>query len=531
MNKRLVALFSLMTILAFCITMHTFMISNSKAYVSVAGAQSVYTVRVCRTRGRIYDRHMRSLAGGRLQYRAVIAPSQETVLALTKALDSDTLLAIKDRLTGRHPFVCDVPDASCDGRGAIVYPAEKRYGANYIAPHVVGYVDGEGTGVYGIERVFDDYLAGASGELSVRFQIDATGAGLSGVEPEITDTTDDSVAGVVLTLDMDVQQLAEKAAEQFMEKGAIIIMGAKSGEILASVSCPDFSPDDVAASLDRADAPFVNRALSAYDAGSVFKLAVAAAALESGVPASHEYVCTGSVTIGENIFNCSNRSGHGRIDMEKAVAHSCNTYFIELASLLGGERILEYARLFGFGESICLAGEYLTAAGCLPSSSELQKPAALANISFGQGTLLTTPLHIAAMTAAIADDGVYHDPSVYLRLVDRDLAAVREGDPGSSRRIISQSTARQLRGFMRAASLYGTAVSGSGDFVACAAKTGTAQTGIKTNGREVVQAWMTGFFPYEEPEYIVTVLVEDGVSGGSSAAPVFKYLADRLAPR
>lgn len=527
-QRRVGVLFFFMALLAFGLMVRTLTVAMTPAYVQAADSQSVYNLTVYSTRGRIYDRHLRSLAGGRKQYRAVIIPSRDTTVRLTGALPPDKLLEIQDSLTGTVPFVCTVDDAAADGKGAIVYPAQKRYGANCVAVHTVGYLGSDGRGASGIERAYDDYLASASGALSVRFTVDATGAGLAGIEPEVTDTTGKSVAGVVLTIDTDIQMLAEQAAKEYMDKGAVVVIEAATGKILASASAPDFEQDDIAGAIERDDGSLVNRATSAYDLGSVFKLVVAAAALESGISAEFMCECTGCVEIGVNKFHCANRNGHGEIGMEEAFARSCNIYFIELARQLGGDTILDYARRFGFGRSIVLANGYKTSAGCLPEADSLDRPAALANFSFGQGELMATPDHVAAMTAAVARGGVYIQPTVLEGIVNDRLEMIAVNERGEGVRIISEETARALTGFMRAAAEYGTAVAGDGDHVDCAAKTGTAETGIYLDGHRVMQAWYTGFFPAENPEYVVTVMVEDGESGGGSAGPVFKYIADRL---
>ncbi len=531
MYRRLTVIFSVIVLMAFCVMSHTLMVSLTPAYVQAASSQRAYNVTVCRTRGRIYDCRLRSLAGGRLQYRAVIAPSRETTVRLTGILPPEKLLEIQEGLTGTYPFVCSVDDASADGSGVIVFPAEKRYAPNCVAVHTVGYLGGEGQGVSGIERAYDDYLAAAEGELSVRFTVDATGSGLTGIEPEVTDTTDNSLAGVVLTLDVDIQRAAEQAAAEYMDRGAVVVMDARTGEIRASVSVPDFEQTGVAAALEGDNSPLLNRAMSAYDIGSVFKIVVCAAALESGISPETQFCCEGCVEIGSNRFHCANRAGHGLIGMEEAFARSCNVYFIELAKTLGGETLLEYAGRFGLGSAIDLARNYSTAAGCLPEGEKLQMPSALANFSFGQGDLLATPVHVAAVTAVIANGGRAVDPTVFARLVNDRLETVEEPVTMPARQVISSEMADIIMGFMEAAVEYGTAKAGGSDRVSCAAKTGTAETGMFSGGHRVMQAWYTGYFPAEEPEYVVTVLVEDGESGGGSAGPVFRCLADALAPK
>jgi len=447
---------------------------------------------------------------------------------LTGALSPAKLTEIKDRLTGTYPFVCSVDDASADGKGAIVYPAQKRYASNCIAVHTVGYLGSAGQGVYGIERAYDNFLAAASGELSVRFSIDATGAGLAGVEPEVNDSMDNSLAGVVLTLDADVQKIAEEAAECNIKKGAIVVSDVSTGQIKAIASVPDFDQNDIASALTAEDSPLLNRAVSSYDMGSVFKIVVTAAALESGVDPQTMCNCAGSIKIGSNIFHCANRNGHGLIDMEEAFARSCNIYYIELARTLGADTILEYAEKYGFGQRIKLADDYFTTAGCLPQRETLDRPAALANLSFGQGELMASPVHVNAMTASIASGGEYITPTVFAGTVNSSLEPLKEPAQRVSKQIISPQNAQLIRSFMHAAVDYGTAKVGGSPSVICAAKTGTAETGMFSDGHRVMQAWYTGFFPAEDTQYAVTVLVEDGQSGGSSAGPVFCYIAERL---
>lgn len=532
MYKRVVVLFGAIILIAFCVMGHTLMISLAPQYVEAAGRQSAYNVTVCRSRGMIYDRKLRPLAGGRLQYRAVIVPSRETTVELTRVLTPEKLLEIQDGLTGSYPFVCSVDDAAADGCGAsVVFPAQKRYGKNCVAVHTVGYLGGEGQGVSGIERAYDDYLAAASGELSVRFTVDAAGAGLAGIEPQVRDTTGDSKAGVVLTLDVDTQKVAEEAARRYMTKGAVVVMEACSGEIRASVSLPDFEQDDIASAIEAKDSPLVNRSISAFDIGSVFKIVVAAAALESGISADTLHCCQGGIDIGSNRFHCANHSGHGEINMEEAFARSCNIYFIELARHLGGEIILDYAHRFGFGTAYTLADNYVTAAGCLPEKNTLNRPSALANFSFGQGELMATPVHVAAMTSVIANGGKALRPTVFDSQVNSRLEVISSKRSSDGVQMISEKTAATIKGFMQAAVDYGTAKNGGSQHIDCAAKTGTAETGIFVGDHRVMQAWYTGFFPVDEPEYIVTVLVEDGESGGASAGPVFQYIADALAPK
>lgn len=526
MGKRIISLFCVIVFSAAFLIFRILSISLESEYVQTAGAQSRYEVTISSTRGTIYDNAMRPLAGGKNEYKAVITPSPQTAEYVMGVFRQDELSDISERLKGNSPFVMKVNDASCAGTGVDVFRAPTRYGSS-IANHIIGYINYEGRGVSGAEYVFDEYLSRNSGTLKAVYTVDARGRSLSGIKPEVIDSTSISKAGVVLTIDADVQMTVQAAAEKFLDKGAVLVLDADTCEILACVSTPGFDPENVALSLDDSNAPLINRAFSVYDVGSVFKLVVAGAALESNTEIEYTHNCTGYVEIGNNIFNCSNRNGHGIIGLEEAVAYSCNTYFIELAKLVGGENILSFAEKLGMSDVITLCDGWMTDKGILPDIKTLVNPAALANLSFGQGELMLTPLHIAKLICAVANDGEVTEPGILKGYVDMH-GNLTTRDTRIYTRVMSSETAQRLKEYMRSCVIYGTGRNTQAARVNCAAKTGSAQTGIRVDGKEVIQAWYAGFFPYENPEYVCVVLCEDGESGAVSAGPVFAYIADEL---
>ena len=528
MLKRMAVLFVVFLFAAGGLMIRLLLIAAEPEYLAAAQSQSTYRLEVAATRGRIYDRYMRSLAGGRIEYRAMIAPSQQTTAHLTRMLEPDELAAMSGLLTGRSPFVWVVDSGGVEGEGVTVVTAEKRYSANSVAVHTVGYTGADGHGVTGIELAYDDYLAEAGGEITAVYTIDAAGGTLAGAQPEVTDTTWRSRAGVVLTLDVDMQQMVESVARKYIERGAVVVMDAQTGEIRAAVSLPDYRQYNVAASLEAENSPLFNRLLAAYDVGSVFKPVVAAAALEAGISPDRVYCCEGAIDIGGTLFHCSNRSGHGELTMSEAMAVSCNTYFIDLAREVGGERILEMAKRMGFGGRLELADSVGTASGSLPDAAALSNPAALANLSFGQGALSATPVHVALLMSIIASDGMRSEPTLLVGLADSDGVLTDPAERAEPTRVISEHTAKLLREFLRLAVTDGTAAGGEGEMTTAAAKTGTAQTGIVEGGRSILQAWYAGYFPHDQPKWVCVVLVEDGQSGSASASPVFRELADAL---
>ncbi|MDR1564184.1 MAG: penicillin-binding protein 2 [Oscillospiraceae bacterium] len=529
MLKRLVWVYAIFIVGMQFILMQVFSVINNKDYVAVVERQGSYTLTVAKTRGRIYDAKMRPIAGGYPQTRVAIAPSSIDLAAFKAAVPEDTFEGMKEFLNKSYPFAFTLPMEKLEAEGVTVFNTETRYGASFPAVHTVGYLDSTGqNGLTGIEKAYNDVLSNASGSLKITYQVDARGGVLAGFAPEINDTTALSKAGVVLTIDKDIQAIAEEAAGAYLGTGSVVVMEIPSGDIRAMVSVPGFSPLSLESVLDNEDSPLINRSMSAFDLGSVFKLVTAAAALECGIPSDTRFTCNGSLQIGTNVFTCNGGAAHGELDMEGAVTHSCNLYFIQLAQQIGGERLLKTAKVMGFGKSLVLAPNYESSAGKLPSESTLIQPAALANFSFGQGELLATPLHDAALVGTIASKGIYITPRLVDRIVDAEGKTVEVMRSPAAHMAINESTARELAQFMNTTVLEGTAKPGKPEECSSAAKTGTAETGMKKDGKKVLQAWYAGFFPYEKPKYVCVVLAENGKSGGRSGGPVFKQIADEI---
>ncbi|MFQ9845862.1 MAG: penicillin-binding transpeptidase domain-containing protein [[Clostridium] leptum] len=191
---------------------------------------------------------------------------------------------------------------------------------------------------------------------------------------------------------------------------------------------PTYSPYDVADTLDEKGAPLLNRAFSSYPVGSVFKLVVAAAALEKGVSTSLVYDCPGSISVDGMEFKCFNGVGHGKVDLEKAIAYSCNGYFIKLTEQMKPEELLSMAEKLGFGSSVELAPGMSSSAGNLPVKKDLSNPKARRTFLW-PGDLLATPLQIAAMVNTIASGGLYTEPSLVEGLVDENLVLTEREQP------------------------------------------------------------------------------------------------------
>ncbi len=501
MRKRVAAFFAVFMLLMFLMLMNVYGVSTGAKLAETADRQSTYILTVARGRGTVYDDKMRPLTGTQKEYVGAVVPTVEAASALADALPKEKMSQVYPLLTKGKPFAVKLPSYVA-ASGVDTFEVDRRYSQNQ--------------------------LSAASGEISVYYRVDAVNRVLQGEKSKVVDTYAKKNSGVVLTIDSEIQELAEQAAKKHLKKGAVVVTEVPGGEIRALVSVPSFSPDDVASALKNADSPLLNRALSAYNVGSVFKLVSAAAALENGVSPDTKFECTGGINVGGGVFHCFNGEKHGVLNMQEAIAKSCNTYFIRLMQQVPNESFLEMAGSLGFGKAFQFAPGYSSAAGTLPKLSELMIPRALANFSFGQGSLTATPVQISGLINAIAAKGEYVQPYLVKGLVDENGNETQTAAKQQPKQVMSQSTAALLRQFMAASVDHGTSQKGKPDAGGAGAKTGTAQTGEIVDGREIVQAWYAGFYPLEEPRYSIVVLAEDGEGGGSTCAPVFKEITSGL---
>ena len=553
--RRILICFQIFIVLAVILFLRIAYLTQGSGLAAVGQAQSTQTLKVASNRGMIYDRNLQPLVNQGILYRAAVMPTEQAVQTAAKVLP-DRSTAILELARERKPFLLEFPTPYVYSKGINVFEVYKRYNDVPLAPHIIGYTDGSGTnGMAGIEQAYNDFLTRNEAVIEVTYMADVTGNVVEGESPRTNKSGYDVKEGIVLTLDGEIQKLVRKACQEAifhkntaelaedpterkaMEYGGVLVMDIFTGNILACASFPDFSQNDVASSLDAEGSPFINRCFHEYNVGSPFKLAVAAAALENGVSRYHTYTCKGYENIGGQIFYCNNLAGHGKIDMGEAVAESCNTYFIHLMQVLGPETVLRMVQAMGFGSGDSLADGIGSVSGTLPELEQLRiMPAEAANLSFGQGKLMATPLQLAKMVALIANGGNRVTPRLVEGFTNEDGTQFASHEPiYAANPVISQRTAAVLQEFM-----IGVVEEGSGIYAMPAAggaggKTGSAQTGIYMIGdgdeedTEIVHAWFTGFFPARSPKYAVVVFVESGESGAKAAAPVFKIIADGLA--
>lgn len=331
-----------------------------------------------------------------------------------------------------------------------------------LCPQLLGYLDGEGHGAAGLEKALDALLTGSGARDTLLCPVTAQGNLRTGEQVQHLQA-DSGAVGVRLTLSRSVQRAAEAVAAQTMTTGCILVLDVRTAALRACVSVPGFDPADPAASLEAPDSPFLNRALQAYAVGSVFKPVLAAAALE-GRP------CAG--------VRLQRRGGGGRADLPLRrrcaarrggpfgrIGKELQRLFYPVGAAAGSTGFFcSRRRLLGFGRSIGLAEGLTTAqSGACREPEELTQSGQLANFSFGQGSLLATPLQVAAMMNTIANGGVYRVPCLLDCTLDEtsgeELSAFARPQ---AERVLTEQTAAALRTMLEQTVAEGTAQDASG---------------------------------------------------------------------
>lgn len=348
-----------------------------------------------------------------------------------------------------------------------------------------------------------------------------------------------------LAIDTDLQRQVELVADTYLKKlglnrASIIIMNPQNGEILSLVSLPSYdsnlfakgiSQDDYNNFLNDPNRPLFNRAISGeFPSGSTFKLVVSSAALqEKVINETTSFLSTGGLRVGEWFFPDWKAGGHGATNVRKALAESVNTFFYYIGGGyqdfvgLGVDRLAKYAKLFGMGvkSGIDLPNE---ASGFVPTADWKKATKGESwyigdtyHFAIGQGDVLVTPLQVANFTATVANGGKLMEPHLVSALLDSNNNVISEIAPKIIREGFIDSYNNQIvREGMRQTVLAGSARSLQVLPVTSAGKTGTAQWSSK----KANHAWFTGFAPYENPQVVITILVEEGKEGSTVAVPM-----------
>ncbi len=548
------------------------------------------SIRICKIRplrGLIMDRHGNVLVDNQPSFDIVFIPDKNRDLKLVagklKSLYQEQSIPLAEDLGRVHEDKSFAPvrlDKNVDvkklalietrsldfpGVSIDVVPT-RQYLYGEMMAHLIGYVGeisraelekhdpndyeaGDIIGKYGIERFFDSYLKGQSGADEV--EVNAHGKkirSLRKIEPA-------QGYNLHLTIDAALQQTAWDAFEG--RPGAAVAMDTRTGEILALVSSPSFDPNLFNGGISHQEwkkissnpfHPMEDRAISGqYPPGSTYKLVVAAAALEEGIitPETTVY-CDGTFHLGNRMFRCWQKKGHGRVNLHRAIVESCDVYFYNLGKQLGVDKIAYYAKAFGFGNPTGLplarekGGIVPTREWKLARKRQTWQAGETISVSIGQGFNLVTPLQLVSFYSALANGGVLYRPRLVSRIENPDGRVVLKSAPERKGRIpISPKNLKILN-----YALWGVVNESGGTGYALrraeqdvCGKTGTSQVvGLPMDERARRAKILSGayrdhalfvcFAPYNSPEIAVSVIAENAGHGGSAAAPIARKIID-----
>jgi cell division protein FtsI/penicillin-binding protein 2 len=531
MAKRIGIVFFLFV---FCMSSLSLQLLRLPLTLPAARVHGSMRVVVDQSRGAVVDRNGAALVHALPQTFAALKSTPQADRFLRAVLSDERYALLEPRLQKGALLAVPVDETVATMRGGgdvLLLQAFPRYGKTPLAPHLIGYLDGQtGAGVSGLEQSFDSLLSQAKGELAVRLAADAHGRSLAGASLEAESNNYCAPEGIQLTLDARVQRIAQDALQAFeVTQGAAVVLDCDTSEILALASAPAFDPNRIAEHLNDPQQPFFNRALGAYPVGSTFKCFIAAAALDQGISPNLSFTCTGELEVKGHTFRCKEKV-HGAVNMTQALAQSCNLYFIRLAQRLQQQPAMDVVRLFGFGQGCQLAPGLAGASGNLPTRQDLALPGEWANLAFGQGKLLGTPLQMAAATACIANGGAFHSPTLLKATLDSAGTPTPYVQVTETRQVVAPEVAAQVRAMMVATVEEGSGKKARPTLQSAGGKTATAQSGkFRPDGQEILDTGFTGFFPAEHPRYVVTVFREHGRSGAGDCAPVFQRIANDIA--
>ncbi len=512
-------------------------------------------------RGRVFDVYGKLLATNRPSYDVVATPEDvtpEVFARLSRLLDLPEQ-KIRERMSAprEYPFapalirediprelVFKIEERQPELPGVAIRVSFRRYYPySETASHLIGYIgkispeeyenlrdrDRYGMnswiGRFGIEKVFDDRLRGWRGGRQI--EVNALGQMIRVLSEKMPEPGED----LKLTVDLDLQQ---QIMESIRGKHAsVALLDLKTEGFLVLASAPAFDPNvfvSPAHVVERLDflrdpeAPLLDRGVSsAYPPGSVFKLVTALAGLETGkITPQTRFFCKGFFRLksGGRPYKCWREGGHGSLNLYEAIERSCNVYFYNLGARLTPDEISRYAHELGLGEAMELETTNI-APGLVPDTAwKKQKfkdkwyQGETLSFAIGQSYLLASPLQVLRLVSIIANEGKRVEPHLVEHPDGENLLApgkiaIRE----ENLKVIKRAMLQVVQ------SNYGTGQLARVDFDKMAAKTGTAQ-----NPPKQAHSWMTGFFPYKNPEIAFVVFVEHGGSGGITSAKIVKEM-------
>ncbi len=562
-------------------------ISQGAYFKELANNNRTRVVPILASRGIIYDRHGTPLVNNVPVFNLYVVredmPDPKQVLSFLSSLIAiDDLPLVQKSLLGQEDSLTPVKVkgslsllevAKIEGHlldlPGVQITAELKRNAIYgrLAAHSLGYISeiskkqmaskrypnvysGDMIGQFGIEQTYDSILRGVRGEKRIEVDVLGQEQNLLEIKKPIEGNN------LFTTLDLSLQKVAEEALGE--SAGSIVAMDPRNGDILAMVSHPAFNPNllterataSVMRSLLRDEKkPLINRSIQGtYPPGSIFKIIMAIAVLEENAAlAANSVGCNGTFPFGNRVFQDWKKGGHGSVMLHRALVESCDIYFYNAGNRLGVDIIAKFSNLFGLGHStkVGLASEK---SGLIPSVAwkkrALKAPwyaGETLSVSIGQGYVSVTPLQMAAMISAVANNGTLYAPRLFYKSRDRqtgvDQVAATTGTPIPVAKETLETVKKALVDVVEGPG--GTAGGSRSTLVRFAGKTGTAQvTELKDRGKRKKlegklndHAWFVSYAPVVDPKIAVVVLVENGGHGGSASAPLAKKMIEAyLAP-
>ncbi|HZG16854.1 MAG TPA: penicillin-binding protein 2 [Candidatus Bathyarchaeia archaeon] len=442
--------------------------------------------------------------------------------------------------------------------GLLALPVTERYRPDGVAKHVVGYVSqnpeyvksvyeeewksgklGLDTmvGAAGLERSFERFLQGVEPS-TLSYYVDGHGAPLRGLDVRYSKQEQTLYPlSLVTTLDADIQESVERIAdESHLHSGSIVVLDAKTGDVVSMVSRPLFDQTKV----DVTRGEWQNHALKQIPPGSVFKTVVAAAALGEGIVSpTDRFECEGEY--GKYGFSCWKKEGHGTLTMEEAFAESCNIAFAEIAKRVGGEKIEEYAKKLGVSSQVGHVSPQLfkltdfrqftgeDKGRVFAEGSSRSDEGILIQTAIGQRDVRMTPLQAANLMVTILNDGNPRSVRIVDQITYKNGLSFAHFSPQELQEDgIDALTAYKLKRMMRKVVTDGTGMALTDEIWTVAGKSGTAQ--VDTSNEQMAHHWFVGYTPVEEPRYAIAVVVENQPANRlHQATSVFGRVVEALA--
>lgn len=510
----------------------TIQVLKNEEYNNLALSQRSTEIEIETPRGYIFDRNLKAMTNNNTTSTIVLPKRliENDKQLYSKILENTNLSYLEvEEIIKEEEFLVKIPldkifDTS-NYSNVFIIDRVNRYDPDNILAHVIGYINKvDNSGKSGLELTQNEFLSHKS-KKSLLIEYDDKKSLLIGAKEVDEARAPMEPTSIVTTIDADIQRMAENLMDKHHINGAVIVTDVKDASILAMVSRPNINQDLVYKHFNNEDMALYNRAIQiGYPPGSIFKIVVLLAALESNEEILHrEFYCKGLEEVNGIKIKCS--SSHGLVNLKDSFSRSCNSTFIQIGKEIGSEKIISLARRLNFGDKINI-GLAEEIAGNLPNREERIGPA-IANISIGQGEILVTPLQISNLLMTIVNGGTQR----YLKLIkgisndEGNIIKYRNVD--KNRKILNELHTNILYEYLQDVVVNGT---GRGisleDYGSAGGKTGSAEAVLKE--KETVHGWFAGFYPAKNPEYVITVIVEEGASGSQSAAPIFEEICINL---